>query len=55
MLLRQLPEALAIAEDQQIGANDALAYVLMKQSGLNILYSFDRDFDGFKDISRIIE
>lgn len=48
-------KALAIAEDHQVGANDAIAYVLMKESGLNRIYSFNKDFDGFKDIDRIIE
>ena len=48
-------KALAIAEDQQIGANDALAYVLMKEAGLQRIYSFDKDFDEFKDIHRITE
>ena len=48
-------KALAIAEDQQIGANDALAYVLMKEAGLNQIYSFDKDFNEFKDIRRITE
>ena len=48
-------KALAIAEDQQIGANDALAYVLMKEEGINTIYSFDKDFDAFKDIERITE
>ena len=48
-------KALAVAEDHQVGANDAIAYVLMKESGLNRIYSFDKDFDGFKDIDRIIE
>ncbi len=48
-------KALAIAEDQQIGANDALAYVLMKEAGLQRIYSFDKDFDEFKDIHRITQ
>jgi predicted nucleic acid-binding protein len=60
LIIKQVTEedylkALAVAEDQQIGANDALAYVLMKETGLNRIYSFDRDFDGFKDINRITE
>ena len=60
ILIKQVSEedylkALAIAEDQQIGTNDALAYVLMKEAGLNRIYSFDKDFDGFKDINRITE
>ncbi len=46
-------KALAIAEDQRIGANDALAYVLMKETGLSRVYSFDKDFDQFKEIQRI--
>jgi predicted nucleic acid-binding protein len=48
-------KALAIAEDQQIGANDALAYVLMKEAGMTKIYSFDKDFDEFKDIHRTTE
>jgi len=48
-------EALLIAEDQKVGANDALAYVLMKETGLGRIYSFDKDFDAFADIKRIIE
>jgi predicted nucleic acid-binding protein len=48
-------KALSIAEEQQVGANDALAYVLMKEAGLSRIYSFDKDFDLFKDINRIIE
>ncbi len=45
--------ALAIAEDQQVGANDALAYVLMKEAGIDKIYSFDKDFNKFKDIHTI--
>jgi len=48
-------KALAIAEDHQVGANDALAYVIMKETGLRKIYSFDRDFDRFKDVTRVIE
>jgi predicted nucleic acid-binding protein len=48
-------KALAIAEDLQIGANDALAYVLMKEEGINRIYSFDKDFNEFKDIRTITE
>jgi len=47
--------ALAVAENQQVGANDALAYVLMKETGLSRIYSFDKDFDEFKDINRVVE
>jgi len=45
-------KALSVAEDMQIGANDALAYVLMKDAALQRIYSFDKDFDAFKDIKR---
>jgi len=48
-------KAIAIAEDLQVGANDALAYVLMKEAGINRIYSFDRDFNEFKDIQTITE
>ena len=51
----QYLKALAIAEDQLIGANDALAYVLMKETGLSRIYSFDKDFDNLKEIQRITE
>lgn len=48
-------KALSIAEDQRVGANDALAYVLMKEAELRKIYSFDKDFDAFKDINRMVE
>jgi predicted nucleic acid-binding protein len=48
-------KALAIAEDQQIGANDALAYVLMTEAGIRSIYTFDKDFNKFKDIHSITE
>jgi predicted nucleic acid-binding protein len=45
-------KALSINQDHQIGINDALAYVLMKETGLHKIYSFDKDFNVFKDIER---
>jgi predicted nucleic acid-binding protein len=48
-------KALAIAEDQQVGANDALAYVLMQEAGITRIYSFDKDFNEFKDIHTTTE
>jgi len=48
-------EAIAIAEDQHIGANDALAYAIMKATGLTTIYSFDEDFDKLEDTHRITE
>ncbi len=48
-------KAISVTEDQQIGVNDALAYVLMKKEAIQTIYSFDKDFDTFTDINRIIE
>ena len=45
--------AISVAEDQRVGVNDALAYVLMKKATINKIYSFDKDFDSFNDIKRI--
>jgi uncharacterized protein len=47
--------AIAIAEDRHVGVNDALAYILMQKEGLDSIYSFDKDFDAFKDIQRTTE
>jgi predicted nucleic acid-binding protein len=35
-----------------VSANDALAYLLMKEHGLDEVYSFDRHFDQL-DVTRI--
>lgn len=48
-------KALAIAEDQQVGANDALAYVMMTEAEIHRIYTFDKDFNKFKDIHAITE
>jgi hypothetical protein len=48
-------KAISVTEDQQVGVNDALAYVLMKKEAIQAVYSFDKDFDAFTDIRRIIE
>lgn len=45
--------ALDEAEMHEVGLNDALVYVLMKRNDLGELYSFDRDFDRFKDVKRL--
>jgi predicted nucleic acid-binding protein len=42
-----------VAEKHRVGLNDALAYVLMKKNQIDESYSFDRDFDKFKDIKRL--
>ncbi|MGI0078335.1 MAG: type II toxin-antitoxin system VapC family toxin [Nitrososphaerales archaeon] len=41
------------AEEKRLGINDALVHVLMKKRGIDELYSFDRDFDIFTDITRL--
>ena len=46
--------AVAVAEQYSVGLNDALAYVLMKKTGITKIYSFDKHFDCFKDINRVI-
>ncbi len=45
----------AFSERYQIGLNDALAYVLMRNAEIAKIYSFDRDFDRFPDIERQTE
>jgi len=45
--------ALDEAERHQVGLNDAMVYVLMKRNNLDELYSFDKDFDRFKDLKRL--
>jgi predicted nucleic acid-binding protein len=47
--------AVSISEQHQVGINDALAYVVMKKFELAKLYSFDKHFDCFSDIERLIE
>ena len=48
-------KAVSTAEDHKVGINDALAYVLMKVKAVQAIYSFDKDFDVFTDIHRIIK
>jgi predicted nucleic acid-binding protein len=45
--------SLPIAQDHGIGANDALAYMLMTRHGLREIYSFDGHFDQFNDIKKL--
>jgi predicted nucleic acid-binding protein len=48
-------KAVSLTEDYHVGINDALAYALMKEANIQAIYSFDKDFDVFKDIQRITE
>ena len=47
--------AVSVAEQHQVGLNDALAYVLMKRADTSKIYSFDKHFDSFQDIERVAE
>jgi predicted nucleic acid-binding protein len=46
-------DAVEVAEEASVGLNDGVAYVLMKQRGMDEIYSFDKHFDRFKDVRRI--
>lgn len=46
-------KALPIAEESGVSANDALAYLFMKNYGLKEIYSFDKHFNQLKDIVRL--
>lgn len=48
-------KAISLGETYHVGANDALAYMLMKKEDIQAIYSFDKDFDVFTDIERVIE
>jgi uncharacterized protein len=48
-------KAALIAEDHNVGINDALAYALMKEQAVQAIYSFDKDLDAFTDIQRVIK
>ena len=42
------------ARTANVGVNDALALLLMKEKGITEVYSFDLDFDRMKGITRLI-
>jgi hypothetical protein len=44
---------LLLAKENNISANDALAYLCMKKQGIREVYSFDKHFGQFKDIVRL--
>jgi len=47
-----LIEAVSVGQQTDVGATDALAVVLMRRNALDEIYSFDRDFDRFRDLRR---
>ena len=46
-------DAVEVAEEVSVGLHDGVAYVLMKENGIEEIYSFDRHFDRFKDVRRV--
>ncbi len=46
-------DAVEVAQEVSVGLNDGVAYVLMKENGMDEIYSFDKHFDRFKDVRRI--
>lgn len=48
-------KAVLIAQTNTIGFTDAIACVLMSESMMKEIYSFDKDFDRVKDFRRISE
>jgi predicted nucleic acid-binding protein len=45
--------SLSLARENGMSANDALAYLFMRSYGLKEIYSFDKHFDGLKDIVKL--
>jgi len=45
--------AVPMAKERGISANDALAYGVMRNDGIEEIYSFDRHFDGLGDIRKV--
>jgi predicted nucleic acid-binding protein len=41
------------AKEAQVGLSDSIAFVAMKRSGLEEIYSFDRDFDKLEGVKRV--
>jgi predicted nucleic acid-binding protein len=46
-------DAVEVAEEVSVGLNDGVAYALMKENGIEEIYTFDKHFDRFKDVRRI--
>ncbi len=45
--------SLSLAKENEISANDALAYLFMRSYGLKEIYSFDKHFDRLKGIMKL--
>ena len=51
--LRDYEGALAVAREENVSVNDALAYRLMGEHGLDEVYSFDKHFDRLRGVTRL--
>jgi len=51
--LEDYESAMPLAKENNISANDALAYLSMKTHEIREIYSFDRHFDKLEDITRL--
>jgi len=47
--------AVGVAEETGSGMNDAVARIIMRGRQITEVYSFDKDFDLFQDIKRLVE
>ena len=45
VMKRDCLEALRISREIKVGFSDAIAYVIMRNNGVDEIYSFDSDFD----------
>ena len=45
--------ALPVAKDRGVSANDALAYILMRQHGIDEIYTFDSHFNQLTEVTRL--
>lgn len=41
------------AKEDEVGLNDAIAWVIMMNNEVKEIYSFDRDFDKLKGVKRV--
>jgi hypothetical protein len=50
---RDFLDAIDIAEESNVGVDDAVACVLARSNGIGEIYSFDSDFDSIPGIKRL--
>jgi predicted nucleic acid-binding protein len=53
--MKDYEQALPVARDRGVSANDALAYISMREMDISKVYSFDRHFDQFEGVLRLTE